>query len=112
MPKEVQKGDKDTSNKADEKQDDKNSDIPDGNVKISVPNDFLPQIPDDEYISADDIIESVKNGDYFYYGGVKLPDKIKTFGDFIAKAFVYLFGAGDKKGIITLILDAIFKTIF
>ena len=58
------------------------------------------------------MVIKIKKGDYFYYGGVRLPDKIKTFGDFIAKAFVYLFGAGDKKGIITLILDAIFKAIF
>ena len=82
----------------------------DGKTTQSLADDlFSPEFAEDEFALADDIIESVKNGDYFYYGGIRLPNKVKTIGDFIAKTFVYLFGAGDQKGIITIVLNAITK---
>ena len=89
------------------------STVTDGNIEDktiiqSLIDSFLSdEFSDDDFASADDVIESVKHGDYFYYGGVKLPNKAKTIGDLIAKAFVYLFGAGDRKGIIAIVLNAI-----
>ena len=87
-----------------------NGNIEDKTIIQSLIDNFISEeFSDDDFSSADDIIDSVKNGDYFYYGGVKLPNKAKTIGDLVAKAFVYLFGAGDQNGIITIILNAIMR---
>ncbi len=63
---------------------------------------------DEPVESAEEII---KDNSYFYFDGIKLPKKVKTAGDFFAKAFIYLFGTKGKCGLITVIINS-FKHYF